>query len=751
MTSANPQNRWRAALFGETRAKRSASRSLRYAALCGAVAALITVESPAKLHAQAPTGAPAGAGRGAVPPAEALFTSPQAVAGKTAYQRNCANCHGAGVDDGNSAPPLRGAAFLSKYAGKPAADLFTYVSTKMPPNVPGGLGPGSSNPGSISGAEYARIIAYVLQQNGYATGWKEFASEAGALASVTIPAPPGGRGGGGLSAGVKLPPAPKKANPLDKITPVTDASLQNPPTGEWLTWRRGFDDQGFSPLKQITKSNVNNLRVAWTWTLSPGSNEATPLVHDGVMFLHSPGDKLEALDAATGDLLWQYARLLPPGVNAGNKRNISIYGNKVYMGTSDVHVVALDVKTGRVVWDQPLTEERGFTLTGGPLVAKGKVMIGTGGRVGGKNYIVALDAETGNPAWRFNTIAQPGEPGGDTWNDHTAEERNGGSVWIAGSYDSALNLAFFGVAQTYDTALLAVPVRPGVNTDGLYTDCTLAINPDNGKLVWYYQHLPNDQWDLDWVFERQVVRMPVNGSVRPVIMTSGKQATYDILDAETGKWIYSKDLGLQNIVSSIDPVTGKKNINTQTLAGDGQAHLVCPHADGAKSWLPSSYNPDTKIMYIPLVESCMDLTPVTDGSRGFLSTGVNFTVRPRPDSDGKYGRVEAVNMLTREVLWTERHRAPVSSGALDTAGGVIFNGSIDRFFRAYDDQTGKLLWETRLSDVPSNAPISYSVNGKQYIAIGVGNGGAQATGFAPLVPEIQNVDRAPAVWVFQLP
>ncbi len=266
-------------------------------------------------------------------------------------------------------------------------------------------------------------------------------------------------------------------------------------------------------------------------------------------------------------------------------------------------------------------------------------MIGTSGRVGGKNYIVALDAETGNLAWRFNTIAQPGEPGGDTWNDHTAEERNGGSVWIAGSYDSALNLAFFGVAQTYDTALLAKPVRPGVKTDGLYTDCTLAINPDTGKLVWYYQHLPNDQWDLDWVFERQVVRMPVNGVVRPVIMTSGKQATYDVLDAETGKWIYSKDLGLQNIVSSIDPVTGKKTINPQTLPGDGQTHMVCPHADGAKSWLPGSYNPDTKILYIPLVEACMDLTPVTDGGRAPLvhrrspdraaSSGFGRQVRPR--------------------------------------------------------------------------------------------------------------------------
>jgi alcohol dehydrogenase (cytochrome c) len=707
------------------------TRLVLSAALCGAV----------QLCAQAP----AGGGRGQIPQAEPLFTSAQAAAGKSAYAQNCASCHGASIDDGEFAPPLRGAAFLGKYAGKPAADLFTYVSTKMPPG----------NPGSVGGAVYAQVIAYILQQNGLPTGNTEFASSAAALASIDIPGSPGrggGGAGGGLSAGVKLPPAPKKANPLDKISPVTDAMLQNPATGEWLTWRRGFDYQGFSPLKQITKGNVKDLRVAWTWALSPGANEATPIVHDGVMFLHSPGDKVEALDAATGDLLWQYTRQLPAGTTAGVKRNISIYGNKVYMGTSDVHMVALDVKTGRVVWDEALTTEKGFNLTGGPLVAKGKVMVGTGGRVKGKNYIVALDAETGKFAWRFNTIAQPGEPGGDSWNGHPADERNGASVWIAGSYDSQLNLAFFGVAQTYDTEVLAHPVnKPGVTNDGLYTDCTLAINPDTGKLVWYYQHLPNDQWDLDWVFERQIVRMPVNGTVRPVIMTSGKQAIYDVLDAETGKWIYSKDLGLQNEVSSIDPVTGKKNINPDALPGDGKAHMVCPHAGGAKSWIPSSYNPDTKIMYIPLVESCMDLTPVEAGGRGSLSTGVRWTLRPRPDSDGKYGRVEAVNMLTREVVWTERHRAPVSSGTLATSGGVVFNGSIDRFFRAYDDQTGKLLWETRLSDVPSNAPISYTVNGKQYIAIGVGNGGAQAMTFPPLVPEIQNVDRAPGIWVFELP
>jgi len=556
--------------------------------------------------------------------------------------------------------------------------------------------------------------------------------------------------GGGLTAGVKLPPSPAKANPLDKITPVSDAMLQNPPAGDWLTWRRGFDYQGFSPLKQITKTNVNNLRVAWTWTLPPGANEATPLVHDGVMFVHGFGDRVQALDAATGDQLWQYSRQLPQGTNPGVKRNIAIYGDRVYLGTSDVHVVALDVKTGSVVWDQALTSEKGFNLTGGPLAAKGKIIIGTCGRVSGGNYIVALDAETGKEAWRFKTIARPGEPGGDTWNDHPLADRNGASVWVAGSYDAQLNLTFWGVAQTYDTAVLAHP-KAGVNNDGLYTDCTLALNPDTGMLVWYYQHLPNDQWDLDWVFERQVVRIPVNGTVRPVVITAGKMAIYDVIDAQTGKWIYSKDLGLQNIVTSIDAGTGKKNIDPNSIPGDGKDRIVCPHAGGAKSWIPGSYNPDTKILYVPLVESCMDLNPVSEGGRGSLSTGVRWTLRPRPDSDGKYGRVEAINVVTREVVWTSRHRAPESSGALDTAGGVVFSGSIDRYFRAYDDQNGKLLWETRLNDVPSNAPISYSVNGKQYIAIGVGNGGAQAVTFPPLVPEIKNTDRAAAIWVFRAP
>jgi len=671
------------------------------------------------------------------------YTAAQADLGKAVYSKACASCHGAELDDGEFAPPLKGAPFMQKWGGKSADEVFTYMSTRMPPDRPNGLG----------GETYAQVLAYVLSNNRIGVGTLALPADATALKAMRIPGGPAAGPGGGLSPGVSLPPAPKKASPLDKITPVTDSMLAAPSASDWLTWRRTFDYHGFSPLKQINKANVSDLRMAFTWTLPNGANEATPLIHDGVMFVYGFGDKVQAIDATNGDLLWQYTRQLPNEVQPTVKRNISIYGDKIYLATSDIHMVALDAKTGKVVWDSPIADvKEGFRLTGGPLTAKGKVMIGTVGRVPGKNYIVAFDAQTGKEAWRFNTIAQPGEPGGDSWNGLPVEKRNGASAWIAGSYDPALNLTFWGVAQTYDTGPLRNLVKqPGVTNDGLYTDSTLAINPDTGKLVWYFQHQPNDQWDLDWVFERVVTKLPVNGQMKSIVLTSGKQAIYDALEADTGKYVFSIDLGLQNIVTSIDPKTGAKTIDLKLVPGDGEAKMVCPHAGGAKNWLPESYNAETKIMYVPLVESCMDLIPVGPGGRGSLSTGVRWALRPRPDSDGKYGRLEAINMETRKPVWTERHRAPESTGALATAGGVVFSGSIDRYFRAYDDANGKLLWETRLGDVPSNAPVSYSVNGKQYIAVGVGNGGAQAATFPVLVPEIQNPDRAAAIWVFELP
>src|SRR6516162_7465109 len=409
--------------------------------------------------------------------------------------------------------------------------------------------------------------------------------------------------GGGPAADVTPPSL--RANPLDRITPVTDALLVRVPDGDWLTWRRGYDATGYSPLKAINRENVSHLRSVWAWSLPNGPNEATPLVHDGVLFVHAYGDKVQALDAATGDLLWQYSRQLPRDEQPSVKRAIAIYGDRLYVPTSDVHIVALDVKNGRVVWDQAIGNRKdGFGLTGGPLVARGKVMVGTIGRAAGGNVIVALDAATGKEAWRFHVIARPGEPGGDSWNGVPLDKRTGASVRIPGSYDLELNLAFFGPAQTYDTAPLRDPSgERAVTNDALYTDSTVALDLDTGRLVWYFQHQNNDQWDFDWAFERQIIKLPLFGENRTVVVTGGKQAIFDTLDAASGIYASSIDLGLQNVVTSIDPKTGAKNIDRKLVPGDGETKFICPHAGGARSWLPTSYDPAAKLIYVPLVES----------------------------------------------------------------------------------------------------------------------------------------------------
>ena len=270
--------------------------------------------------------------------------------------------------------------------------------------------------------------------------------------------------GGPLTPGVELPRWPAAPNPLDFSAPVTDALLADPPASDWLTWRRTHDGQGFSPLTDIHKENVDQLQLAWSLALPAGPNTATPLVHDGVIYVHSYGDHVQALDAATGDELWHYARELPNDFRPTVKRNIALYRDKIYFGTSDVHVVALSAKTGSVVWDQPITEPNsGFGLSGGPLVVADKVMQGVNGQAPGGAYIVGLDAETGKEAWRFYSIARPGEPGGATWNGLPLDKRTGGSVWTAGSYDAERNLAFFGPAPTYDTG----PLRPDRERHGL--------------------------------------------------------------------------------------------------------------------------------------------------------------------------------------------------------------------------------------------------------------------------------------------
>ena len=678
------------------------------------------------------------------------FQAQQATAGGPLYASNCASCHGRNLDDGQFAPPLRGRDFLARWGGKSVGSLFDVMSRTMPPN----------SPGSIGTANYVNLLAFLLIENDVAPSSTALTADNVKLEAMSLPPMEEGYR---LPAGVLLPPPPDGvvANPLDSMTPVTDAMLAKPPEADWLSWRRTLSDEGFSPLQQINKANVGTMRLAWSWALANGPNESTPLEHDGVLFVFSHGDHVQALNAVTGDLLWEYARRLPEDVQPTFKKAMSIYGERLFVATSDSHIVALDAKNGSVIWDSEVWDPRGGAtpvgnvgLTGGPIIAKGKVIIGTtGGLNAGGNYVVALDALTGKEAWRFMTIPRPGEPGGDTWNELPHEKRSGASVWTPGSYDPDLNLVFFGTAQTYETGPLRALVSRKSRNNALYTDTTLAFNPDNGKLEWYFQHLPNDQWNFDEAYERQIITQNIGGVSKKVVITAGKPAIYDALEADTGKFAYSIDLGLQNIITAIDPRTGGKVIDKSKIPGDGKTKFVCPHFEGGKNWTPGSYNPDTGVLFVPLVESCMELSPVAAGEHGVL-TGVRAALLPRPGSDGRYGLLQAIDLKTRTTRWKYRQRAPITMGTLATAGGLVFTGGMDRVFAAFDADSGTKLWSVRLTDVPASNAISYSVHGKQYIAVIVGNGGYHAINYASLTPEIVNPNRSSrgsSIWVFELP
>ena len=550
-----------------------------------------------------------------------------------------------------------------------------------------------------------------------------------------------------------------RTDTLARLTPLTDAAIRSPAAGDWLMWRRSYDGQGFSPLKQIDRANVSTLKPAFTWSLAISPNEVTPVAHDGVLFVAS-GGRIEALDGATGAVLWRYVRPRVPTAQAASHtaRSIALYENLVIAPTPDRHVIALDMKTGKVVWDHEVVPaaQTSQRLAGGPIVAHGKVIQGVANcnDLKGGCWIVGLDAKTGEQVWRFDTIARPGQPGGDSWNGAPLDERFGGSVWNAGSYDPDLNLVYIGVAQTYDAGTLLLPhAQKGESADGLYTNSTLALDPDTGKLVWHYQHFNRDVWDLDWAFERVLVDLPVAGKMRKMSVTAGKIAIFDAVDRTNGQYLFSRDMGLQTLVKSIDPKTGKKIIDPALEPVADKTVSICPHSGGAKNWLATSYDASTHILYVPLVESCQDFTwkPRSLEKTAAGGSDMNFVVKARPDSDGNFGRVEAIDLGTGKVLWTRRGRTPQSSSLVATAGGLVFEGARDRQFRALDSSTGKALWNWPLNAAPSSTPITYAAHGKQYVAVVAGGANPHDLTWRAMTPEIEDPADGVTLYVFELP
>jgi alcohol dehydrogenase (cytochrome c) len=527
--------------------------------------------------------------------------------------------------------------------------------------------------------------------------------------------------------------------PLDKLTPVTDAMLREPSPGDWLHWRRTYNGWGHSPLDQINRENVKNLEVAWTWGMnSSGMNSFTPLVHDGIMFLWNYGETIQALDARNGNLLWQYQHTLPEGfereVFYKTKKALAIGGNKLIFPTTDMHILALDVKTGQLLWDVvPDDHKNTRVYNGGPLVVKDKVIMGASGCAPGGAirtaacFITGHDLETGKELWRFSTIAMPGEPGGDTWNNVPADRRWGASIWNPPSYDAELNLVIVGTGSPYPWSSIERgtynPVGGGNKGDGLYFNSTLALNPDTGKLVWYYQHLPNDTFDQDYAFERLIVNVDYRGRKRKAVITAGKPAVIEVIDAATGRFLYARDPGAQNIFT-FNEETGVKKL---LAPGPPDGIRRCPSNNGARNYLAGSYSPNTNRYYISVNDICT------------------------PKAGEMTDRLIAMDVNTGDFVIDIPSRVMQSSAKLTTAGGLLFSASADRYVRALDDRDGKVLWQTRVQDIPNAFPITYMVDGKQYIAMIAGNPGLVGSGAGRASAEYMRPSPTSVLWVWQLP
>ncbi len=658
----------------------------------------------------------------------------QVEAGRTAYAASCAACHGADLSGGQFAGTLTGPVFQANWGGKSAAELQDYLETSMPPG--GG--------GSLPAETYAALAALIIAENG---------GEAETLLAANVPEAEDGAGNEiglpGITSRYPFPESPPLPDLFANYTPVTPEMLANPAPEDWIAWRRSHAAQGFSPLDQITPENVGDLSIAWAQALPLGPTMAEPLVRDGVMYVHAYGEEVFAFDAATGRQLWRYRRDMPEGTLMQGKKAIALWDDMLIMATSDLHMMALDARTGEPVWDVPIPNSEGTRSNGGPLVADGVVMIGLATQRPGGGMIAAFDSETGEHLWNFDTIAKSGTLGGDTWNGVPDAERQGGSVWTVGSYDAATGLALWGVAQTYDTG----PVRdriPGGNNDGLFTNSTLAFEPRTGELVWYFQHMANDQYDLDWVFERVITDIEVDGEQRHVIITGGKEGLFDTIDARTGEYIDTVDMGFQDFIIAIDPETGRKTPDPTLLPGrDRDSVFMCPHAGGGRNWSPTALDEDSAMLFVNARDTCMEVRPVPEG--GFLSSGVDIYYSAPPDSDGNFGILQGIDMESGEVVWEHRRRAPYDAGVLATGSGLLFTGAMDREFLAYDQATGEQLWRTGLPGVPNASPITYAVEGRQYVAVVTGMGNPLAFGLPNFTPEFPLPEvNSSAVYVFAL-
>ena len=541
-----------------------------------------------------------------------------------------------------------------------------------------------------------------------------------------------------------------------EIPPVTDAMLQDPAPGDWLMWRRTLNGWGYSPLDQITRDNVDDLQLVWTRGLTAGSQEGTPLAYGGTLYMPNPNDVLQAIDAVTGDLKWEYRRELPDnaaeilGTLVTVNRNVAIYGNVIIDTGNDGYVYAVDTVTGKLAWETEIhdLEKVQARHTSGPIVANGKVISGRSCRPSGGPeacVIVAHDATTGAELWRTRLVPAPGEPGDETWGGVPYEERLHVGSWMVPSYDPELDLVYVGTSVTSPAPKFLLG---GADNTHLYHDSTLALDGETGEIRWFYQHL-NDHWDMDHPFERLLVDTVVApdpaavswinprlrpGEVRKVITgIPGKTGVVYTLDRETGEFLWATPTVGQNLINNIDGATGEVTENPELVfSAYGQEVLSCPGWLGGKDWEAGAYSPLPNTMYYPLRNSCARVLATPDEGLAIYQLAARFQLAPGTD---QLGTVRAISAETGQTTWLHEQRAATLS-LVATGGGLVFGGDVNGRFRALDQETGDVLWEINLGSPVTGFPITFAVDGRQYVAASTGTA-ASAGGFVRLTPELR--------------
>ena len=564
------------------------------------------------------------------------------------------------------------------------------------------------------------------------------------------------------------PTPPQTRGVVPNFVPVTDQAIRVPKPENWLIHRGNYQAWGYSPLDQINKANVKNLQLVWSRAMEPGTNEATPIVYNGVMYVGNPGDVIQAIDAATGDLIWEHRRPLPSATSFRNglgqrKRSIALYDDRVYFVSWDNFVVSLDARTGEQAWQ---TDRGGAWLISnstGPIVANGVVIAGSTCQYSAQGcYVTGHDAKTGRELWRNEIIPRPGQPGDETWAGSPFEKRWMSGVWGEITYDPELDLVYYG-SSGVGPASEAQRNMPGATMAG--TNTRFAVRPKTGEVVWKHQVLPRDNWDQECTFEMMIVNTPVNPSatdmlsINPDVRRGPRKTLTGVpcktgiawsFDAANGEFLWAKPTTEQNIVAKIDP-KGLVTVNEDVVLKEvGKTYHVCPTYNGGRDWPQGAYNPKSNVMYIPLSNLCIDSTARTD--RNALPQFAYNT-----NNDGKFatgkdkvGRIDAISVETGKTLWSWETRVTNYSPILATGSGLLFNGSMDRYLRALDADRGQVVWQTRLPSQVVGGAVTYSIRGRQYIAVAGGGGAIAATGLG-LTPEADVPAGNNAIYVFALP